>query len=268
MRTCRTSSFLFGSRWSRWSISFLLGMGITLASSIGSWAQSPESAPPELKTLLTQMETAASQKDIKKVMEFYSPNFKNSDGLNYGNLQKALSRFWKNYQQVQYKTELQSWERTGNETIAQTLTTVTGTSEQQGRKLQLQSTIESRQFFQEGKLVRQEILSEKTQITSGNKPPQVEVVLPQTVKVGEDFEFDAIVQEPLGGELLAGAALDEKIEGDRYLKPSTLELELLQAGGLFKKAKAPSQPGTRWLSAILVRSDGMTMVTQRIKVEP
>jgi hypothetical protein len=267
MRNRRTFSIPFCSRWTRWSIAALASFSVTIVSGLPSWAQSPESAPPQLKTLITQMETAASQKDIKKVMQFYSPNFKNSDGLNYGAVEQSLNRFWKNYDKIQYKTELQSWQQNGQELVAQTLTTVTGSSQKQGRTNQLLSTIKSRQYFQGQKLVRQEILSEKTQVSSGEKPPKVEIVLPATVKVGEEFEFDAVVQEPIDDDLLAGVAIDENVQSDRYLKPGTLELELLQAGGLFKKAKAPNQPGDRWLSAILIRSNGMTMITQRIKVE-
>lgn len=235
---------------------------------MASWAESPETAPPELKTSMAQIEAAANQKDLKQVMEFYSPDFKNSDGLNYTSLEQALDRFWKSYNKVQYKTELQSWENTKEGLMAQTLTTITGTSEQKGRTIQLKSTIQSRQYFQNQKLVRQEILTERTEVTSGNNPPQVQVILPETVSVGKEFEFDAIVQEPLGSDLLAGTAIDEPVEGKRYLTPSAVELEPLTAGGLFKRAKAPNQAGNRWLSAILVRSDGMTMVTQRIKVEP
>jgi hypothetical protein len=267
MRHPKTFSLPFSDKRSRWSLSFLLGLGLTIGNGMATWAESPATAPPELKTPITQMEMAANQKDLETVMEFYSPEFKNSDGLNYASLEKALDQLWKRYDTIQYKTELQSWEKTGDELMAETVTTIAGTSQQKGRTIQLQSTIKSRQYFRNQKLVRQEILTEKTQVTSGSKPPEVEIVLPKAVSVGEEFEFDAIVKEPLGNELLAGVAIDENIEGDRYLKPGAVQLELLQAGGIFKRAKAPSTPETRWLSAILIRGDGMTMVTQRLKVE-
>jgi hypothetical protein len=267
MRNCRTFRLLFGSHTLRWSISFLTGLALSVGSGMASWAESPETAPPELKTLLVEMEAAANQQDLKQIVQFYSPDFKNSDGLNYASLEGALARFWKQYDSVQYKTELQSWERSGEELVAETLTTITGTKQQKQQTIQLLSTIKSRQYFQGQKLVRQEILTEQTKVTSGSQPPQVEIVLPESVKVGEEFEFDAIVQEPLGNDLLAGTAIDEKVESDRYINPGAVELQLLQAGGLFKRATAPNQPGTHWLTAILVRGDGMTMVTQRLKIE-
>lgn len=267
MRNPKTLRLSVCSKLFNWSIAFVAGCGLAIASAIPGWAESPETAPPELKSAIAQLDAAANQENLKQVMAVYSPQFKNSDGLTYKSLEQALSQLWKRYDNLQYKTELQSWENTENGLMAETTTTIQGNQKQKGRMVQLQSTIKSRQYFQDQKLVRQEILTERTQVSSGSNPPQVKIVLPETVKVGQEFEFDAIVNQPLGTDLLAGAAVDEKIEGDRYLKPNPLELELLQAGGLFKRAKAPNQPGDRWMSAILIHGDGMTMVTQRLKVE-
>jgi hypothetical protein len=115
--------------------------------------------------------------------------------------------------------------------------------------------------------VRQEILSERSQLSVGMNPPKIEVNLPDRVRPGENYSFDAIVTEPLGEGLLLGGALEEKVERDRYLNPSEFELELLQAGGIFKLGKAPDLPENRWVSAILIGEDGMTVVTQRLQVE-
>jgi len=93
------------------------------------------------------------------------------------------------------------------------------------------------------------------------------VRIPERVKVGEEFDFDVIVREPLGDDLLAGAAIDEKVDIERYINTKPLELELLQSGGLFKRVKAPATPENRWLSAILIQGDGIVVVSQRVKVE-
>jgi hypothetical protein len=104
-------------------------------------------------------------------------------------------------------------------------------------------------------------------MTSGANPPQVDINLPDTVKVGSKFDFDAIVKEPLNDEVLLGTAIEDKVSSERYLNPKTLELEALPAGGIFKTVTAPIQPENRWFSAILIRGDGITMVTQRLRVE-
>ena len=85
--------------------------------------------------------------------------------------------------------------------------------------------------------------------------------------MGQQFDFDVIAKEPLKDNLLAGAAFVETAEASRYLKPSDFELELLTAGGLFKRMKAGDKPESNWVSAILIRGDGITLITQRIRVE-
>lgn len=248
-----------------WPIAFLLTLGV-----ISGWqcaqASTPQNAPPELKNLLTQVDAAASQGDVKKVVEFYSPNFTSGDGLNRQTLEKALVDLWKRYPKLRYSTKLQSWKTEGNAIVAETVTNITGLPSSNSNNLSLNATIKSRQRVSGAKIVRQDILSERTLVTSGKKPPKVDIKLPEQVKVGQQYNFDAIVQEPLGDDFLLGKAIDEPIKADKYVNPSSVDLELLTSGGLFKVGRAPSTPGNHWVSAVILRGDGMTMVTQRLKV--
>jgi hypothetical protein len=92
------------------------------------------------------------------------------------------------------------------------------------------------------------------------------VNLPEQVRVGQPYNFDVIVKEPLGNNLLLGTALEEQIKPERFTKPADLKLELLSAGGIFKLGKAPLKEDNRWVSAVLIREGGMIMVTQRLQV--
>lgn len=226
----------------------------------------PSNAPTELKNLLTQMDAAASQGNIKAVMQLYSPNFTHGDGLNSQSLEKSLLALWKRYPQLRYSTQLQTWKAEGNTIVAETVTNITGLPSANSNNLALNATIKSRQRIQGAKIVHQEILSERSLLTSGNQPPQIDVNLPQQVKVGQQYSFDAIVQEPLGDDFLLGTALEEPVQVNKYLNPTSVELELLTSGGLFKVGRAPSTPGNRWVSAVILRGGGMTMVTQRLQV--
>lgn len=250
-----------------WSLSLMLGLGLTISLGHIVRAESPATAPQELKQVLSQLEAAANSQDIEKLMQFYSPNFTNSDGLKYNYLAEALKKTWERYPQLTYKTELKSWEKVGNELVAETITYIQGNNNTGDKSRKLNSTIRSRQYFQGQKLVRQEILAEKTQLMSGNTPPEVTVNIPEKVRVGQQFDFDVIVKEPLNKDILLGTAIEEEVKGETYLNPTTLELDMLPGGGIFKIAKAPLLPENIWLSAVLVRGDGMTLVTQRVRVE-
>ena len=87
------------------------------------------------------------------------------------------------------------------------------------------------------------------------------------MQVGEEFNFDVIVQEPLGDDLLLGKAREEETGGAKYLNPSSFELELLPAGGIFKRVTASQIADNRRFSAIIVRGGGITIITQLVRVE-
>lgn len=228
-------------------------------------AATPQTAPPQLKNLLTQIDAAANQHNVKAVMQFYDENFSHADGLSRQSMEKALTQLWQRYPQLKYQTQLQSWKPEGNAIVAETVTNITG-AQPRDRNQVLRATIKSRQRYENKLIVRQEILSERSQLSAGAKPPTVDIKLPQQVSTGQQYNFDAIVQEPLGDDYLLGAAIEEPIQAGNNFKAAPVELELLSAGGLFKLGRAPAMADDRWVSALVIRGDGMTLVTQRLQV--
>ncbi|WP_073069996.1 hypothetical protein [Phormidesmis priestleyi] len=249
---------------------FLLTLGLTILGSSSlhdrAIAATPETAPVPLKQALTQIDAAANSKNLPGVLQFYSPNFAHSDGLNRRSLEQALTQLWKQYPNLTYRTELKSWQPDGRGIRAETVTYISGTQMVNGQSLKLDSTLQSRQRFEGQTIVQQDVLAETSKVTSGENPPDVKVSLPQQVRVGQDFSFDAIVQDPLGSDLLLGSALEESIKPSGYLNPTTTDLELLTSGGIFKVGRASKTPENRWISAVLVRHGGTTMVTQRLRI--
>jgi hypothetical protein len=219
-----------------------------------------------LTNTLTQIDAAANRHDIEAVMEFFDRSFTHSDGLTRDTLQQALRALWQRYPNLTYRTELTAWAQEGEVLVADTTTTIAGTESLNDREVTLNATIASRQRFQGQSLLEQDILNERSQMTIGDKPPTIEVSLPESVSVGRPFTFDAIVQEPIGDRLLLGAALEEPVNANSYSRSAAFDLELLATGGLFKVGRAPASPADRWLSAIVAQEDGITAVTQRLSV--
>lgn len=251
---------------------FICGLALTWAYGGGikgrqAIAAAPATAPAELMSALKQIETAATARDASAVMQGYSPEFTNDDGFTYETLPTALQTLWQRYNKLTYRVELQSWEPADNGYTAETLTYIDGTQLTDGRPSQLESVIRSEQTFVNGKIVSQKTLSERNQVTSGTMPPTVSVILPEQVGVGESYDFDAIVAEPLGSRYLLGAAVEEGVTAKDFFTARPVKLELLSAGGLFKVGEAPTTPDSRWVSALLVRDDGMVIVTRRLRVE-
>ncbi len=251
----------------------LVCMEVGLAAIALSWAgvaradlQPPATAPAELVQLLNDIDTAANSRDLDSVMDFISPDFSHDDGLDYDSFESALELFWERFDTLNYSTELIGWDTEGDTWVAETRTTIIGLAPIGSRSGRLRSVIESHQEFSDALLVSQSITREESQLTLGQNSPTVDVNLPEKVGVGQSFSFDAIVLEPLGDRILLGSAYDEAVTVDSYTTPSVIDLDLLSAGGVFKIGRAPAELGDRWISAIIVRDDGITAVTRRLQV--
>lgn len=232
-------------------------------------AQAPAnqtSAPAELTQIVEGIEAAASDRNVQDVLQYYSADFVHSDGLTYSDLEEALTQFWVEYPDVTYETDIQSWEPDGSGYMANTVTYITGTRQTADREVTLEATIESRQRYEGGLVVQQTVLSEENKVTTGINPPTVEVNLPSQIGIGQEFNFDVIVQEPLGNRLLLGSAIEAPVESSGYFEDPALELEALTAGGIFKIGEAPLTSDNRWISAVLIREDGIITISKRLQI--
>jgi hypothetical protein len=244
-----------------------LSLSIGLPQVMAATPSAPSAAPPEIATLLKQLDTAASRKDLESTMRFYSPSFSHADGLDFKTQQQVLKGFWQDTNSIQYQTQINSWKaEPQNRYTVETTTTLKGVRKAAERDMDLTATVRSRLTIKDQKIVAQEILSEQTRLVTGDKPPNVRLSLPEQVNVGQTFSFDAVVTEPLGDDLLLGSAIEESITPAQYLQPSAVTLEPLSAGGIFKTGQAPQQPTRKWISAVLIKNGGITIVSQRMNV--
>lgn len=245
-------------------------LGLTIAAgslcSLPARAQSPETAPPDLIRLLSDIDAAANRQNVKDVMEFYSADFIHTDGWTRKSMTDALKELWKRYAQLNYRTELVSWETQGDSLVAETVTQITGIEQWSDRQFTLAANLRSRQHYRHGKIVRQEILTEQSQLTSGDHPPTIDVHLPEQVAPEGQYHFDAIVREPLENDFLIGTALEEPVKLDAYLDSNKLELEGLPAGGIFKVGQGAQETGDYWVSAVIIRSGGISSISRRLRV--
>lgn len=223
--------------------------------------------PQSVQAVVNGLDAAASQKNLEAVLAFYDPDFKTGDGLTLEILRKQLPTFWQPYRDLRYRTTVNRWQQQGDDWILDISTTIEGTGGTSDRPQTIRGNLQATQVIRNGKIIRQDITNEKTTITIGNTPPTVQFSLPQTVRTGEEFNLDAIVQEPIGNAILLGAASDQPINAQTYANPSPVKLELLSAGGIFKVGRAPQEPGNRWVSVALIRDTGMVLITQRLRVE-
>lgn len=225
-------------------------------------AQTPAAATAVFQSLAD----AATRQDPKAIANLYSPSFQPPDGLDRMGYDSAMQRFWKQFPGARYTVQVLNSQPSSNGLQVETLTKIEGQRKQGDRTFKLASEIKSRWLLQNGRLQREEILSERSRLTSGSKPPELTVNAPATVLTGENFSFDAYVDGALNDDLLVGGVTDDPVDLQRLLKPTAFRLQALTAGGVYKQARAPQRPGNFWISALVVRRDGLTVVSERLRV--
>lgn len=224
--------------------------------------------PAALVDFVQQLDAAASQENLSQVMRAYSSDLVHGDGLSDDDVEAALEQFWEQYSDLNYKTDITSWEETSGGYTTETETTITGSRELGDQLLQLTAVLTAQQEIVGEQIVSQTILSENNIITTGSNPPTLDINLPEQIDIGQQFYFDAIVMEPLDEHLVLGAATETIVNPSGYIAPSPVEFDLLSSGGLFKMGRAPTTPGQQWLSAVIIRDDGITGVTRRLQITP
>ena len=230
-------------------------------------AVAASSPPAELQATIDRIDRAASDRDLPTVLAAYGPDFRTTDGLTRTALGDALTTLWNNFETVTYATDIEDWRRGRNgEMIVETTTELTAQGQTFGHLATLTATVRSRQTLRDGAIVRQDVLAEQSRLSVGEQPPEVLTIAPDRVRPGEVFEFNAFVRRPFDGMVLVGTAVERETRPQVYRLPDDRELATLPGSGLFKQGKAGSAGDDRWLSAILVSKDGMTVVSQRLSV--
>lgn len=262
----------------RFSWPGFLGMAVLASSTMGLFAANlfgpsalAQSQDPkaDLQDWLQRQLNAANEQGLEAFFETYSPDFNHQDGLNLEQTRTALSDLWESYDPLTYGGRLQTWERRGSDLVATFEIDLAGEQLSDRGSLDLvgSQVVQNRfRVTEDGSLllINQEVISEAMTLTSGDNPPTVTLRLPDQIKPGSAYRLEAIVQEPIHRSLLLGTFIDEPVAADRYLEVSSFPLEPLQAGGIFRQADAPDQPGSDWISFMFVNQGGITLESRRI----
>lgn len=254
-------------------LNLVSGSGLALVMGVAGWinpamANPAATAPADLRQTLDRIETAANGQDLDAVMGFYSADFTSDTGFDQSQLRQTLETFWQMYDNLTYDIELLSWESTGTGYTIETRTLVNGVQVLPDRRLNLNADITSRQQLENGQITAQETLTENNTLSSGPNSPSLLVQIPATLTPGQSFAFDTIVLEPLEGRSLMGVAVDEGVTAEDFFEPRPVVFDVLSAGGLYKLGTAPETPDQRWISAVIIREDGLVVNTRRVSVQP
>ncbi len=230
--------------------------------------------PPEaLVDLLNRQIEAANRRDLEGVMATYSLEFRHRDGLDREGVERAIQTLWDHHPDLIYSAQIESWRQVGPDIVAEVSGRMQGSQASVRGNFQVEASTLVRNRYRPDPsnpeqllLVEQEVLREESTLTSGSAPPTVTLSLPQVVKPGATYSLQAIVAEPLTRSLLLGAVTEQPINPAGYLEGTSFPLEPLQAGGIFRQADAPQEPGAEWISVMLVNQTGITLESRRLTI--
>lgn len=251
-----------------WAMTPATSLDTTLAQSPPASNPTPGTiaVPDTLRQRIQAWDTAASNEDLEQLLGYYGETFVDGDGIDRTQLRTLLQSFWDRYGNLTYHTQILAAQQTATGWDVEALIHISGDELVQGRRLSLTSTIRCQQHWQNNQLVGQTVVTEQNQITSGQNPPTLTMNLPDEVAVNSTFNLDVIIAEPLDEDLVVGALIDEPVALETLNNPKVAEFEPLNSGGLFKIGHAPDRPEQRWISAVVIRQGGMTLVTQRLRI--
>ncbi len=178
--------------------------------------RSPES---QIISFFKKYNRYSSKNNIEKLKELYSDDFINNDGFNKKTIFKMMEMASGAYKDVSYVTDIESIKVDGNYAVVKAYEIATGETIKVIDKLQDTGTISSEIYYtdylkKEGnkwKIVASYVNSEKVELKYGEaKNMVVDVVAPQTVPEGSEYEISITTKTP-DGVFAVGSIVNEPI---------------------------------------------------------
>lgn len=178
--------------------------------------RSPES---QIISFFKKYNRYSSKNNIEKLKELYSDDFINNDGFNKKTIFKMMEMASGAYKDVSYVTDIESIKVDGNYAVVKAYEIAKGETIKVIDKLQDTGTISSEIYYtdylkKEGnkwKIVASYVNSEKVELKYGEaKNMVVDVVAPQTVPAGSEYEVSITTKTP-DGVFAVGSIVNESI---------------------------------------------------------
>ena len=116
------------------------------------------------------------------------------------------------------------------------------------------------------KIKNYKVINEESILSSQDSPLVINIISPDKVLTGERYEINLIIEKPLDSSLIASGMIVIKNQKNINISKQNFGIKLNQSGGLFKYIKAPLEPGTQTISAIITHPEGIYAITKKIKV--
>ena len=203
--------------------------------------------------ILVELESNLNKRNIDFIDKLFEDNEK--------------ERIIKNYNKIIYEFPNIKWEiknispkNTTNKIININLS---GSKFINDKKYVLNSNFNYIFSFENGKFNDPQIKNHLTTIRNDNQELDLDILIPDRVLTGSNYDLDIVINNPLNGSIIAGT-INEYQESDLIKKD--IKLIPLVSGGLFKVTRAPSKPGTQIWTGLIIHPKGLISFTKSVDI--
>ena len=140
---------------------------------------------------------------------------------------------------------------------------VTGSKYLNEKNYVLESNFNFLFSFENGKFNNTKITKNLTTIRNDNKEIDLDILIPDKVLTGSNYDIDIVINSPLNGSIIAGTINEYQ---ESHLLNKEINLTLLASGGIFKVTRAPSRPGTQIWSGYIAHPKGLISFTKSVDI--
>ena len=140
---------------------------------------------------------------------------------------------------------------------------LTGSKFMNDKRYVLESNFNFIFSLKNGKFIDPQIKNLLTTIRNDNQELDLDIMIPDKVLTGSNYDIDIVINNPLNGSIIAGT-IHEYQESNLIRKD--INLIPLPSGGLFKVTRAPSKPGTQIWTGLIAHPEGLISFTKSVDI--
>ena len=203
--------------------------------------------------LLINLERNLNKKNINFVNKLFEDNEREKIIREYN---KLIDEF----PNIKWRIKNISPENTNNKIINIKLT---GSKVINDNKYFLNSDFNYIFSFENGKFINPQIKNHLTTIRNDNQELDIDILIPDRVLTGSNYDLDIVINNPLNDSIIAGT-INEYQEDNLFKK--NINLIPLASGGLFKVTRAPTKPGTQIWTGLIAHPKGLISFTKSVDI--
>ena len=131
------------------------------------------------------------------------------------------------------------------------------------RKYILKSNFNFIFSFKNGKFEDPKIKNHLTTIRNDNEELDIDILIPDKVLTGSNYNLDIVINNPLNGSIIAGAINEYQ---ETNLIKEDINLIPLVSGGLYKVTRAPIKPGIQIWTGLIAHPKGLISFTKSVDI--